>query len=218
MIMFCRSRSKHPLDKVESFFWRSKWRLASLAIRFLSGFTLPVFTNVECSFIRFFVLFVVKLRKDHYTTKMMSTESEQTVRAKSSYEIVEKCLLQPQEPFSKNCNNTGQSIKQKGRKRKQQNMMEKEETVPLDDKAREENMASKKQRKSEKRPIPSIRFDPSLGHLPSIDKSSLKRCKYEGCPNINFKSYVFCKTCGVHLCFCIQSGRNCFADFHTIKN
>lgn len=218
--MFCRSRSKHPLDKVESFFWRSKWRLASLAIRFLSGFTLPVFTNVECLLIRFLVLFVVKLRKTQCTTKMMSTESKQPVRVKSSYKIVEKCLLQSQETVSNNCthDNTAQSIKQKGRKRKQQNMMEKEETVPLDDKAREENMTSKKQRKSEKRPIPSIRFNPSLGHLPSIDKSSLKRCKYEGCPNINFKSYVFCTTCRVHLCFCIQSGRNCFADFHTIKN
>lgn len=86
-----------------------------------------------------------------------------------------------------------------------------------DDVAPNENIAPKKERKSEKRPTPSIRFDYSLGHFPIIDKSRKVRCKYEGCPNTNFKSYVSCSICNVHLCFCVEADRNCFTDFHKIK-
>lgn len=114
-------------------------------------------------------------------------------------------------------NDNYQSIMHKGRKRALKTIIEKNETVQENDGSKEEDIATKKQRKSEKRPIPSIRFDFSLGHLPSIDKSRKVRCKYEGCPNSNFKSYVLCSTCDVHLCFCIEANRNCFAEYHKIK-
>lgn len=106
--------------------------------------------------------------------------------------------------------------KQKGRKRTLQNKVVGKETVQTKDESDDENMLLKKRRKTEKRQIPSIRFNPSLGHLPSIDKSGLVRCKYEGCPKKDFKSYVLCSTCGVHLCFCVESNRNCFAEYHSI--
>lgn len=78
----------------------------------------------------------------------------------------------------------------------------------------QENIAPQKQHKtSEKRPSPSIRFNYALGHLPQIDKNRLVRCKNEGCKH---KSVVYCPKCNVHLCICIASDRNCFADYHTI--
>lgn len=80
-----------------------------------------------------------------------------------------------------------------------------------------QNIAQKKQRKSEKKPDSSIRFDYSLGHFPLIDKSRAVRCKNDNCKNkkCDKKTFVSCSICDVHLCCCIIENRNCFTDFHT---
>lgn len=78
----------------------------------------------------------------------------------------------------------------------------------------QENVAPKKRQKSsEKKPKSSVQFNPSLKHLPKIDKSRLVRCKNAGCPH---KTHILCPVCSVHLCICIKSSRNCFTDYHTI--
>lgn len=147
------------------------------------------------------------------------TESSKPDQAATDAFVDEKSLellpqLQQQEVL-KTVDNIYQS-KENSRKRALQNKNEKKETVQENDGAVEENMTLKKRRKTEKRTIPSIRFNPSLGHFPSIEKSGLVRCKYEGCPKKDSKSYVLCSTCGVHLCFCVESNRNCFAAYHSI--
>lgn len=74
------------------------------------------------------------------------------------------------------------------------------------------DVASKKQHTSEKKPNELIRYDHSLGHFPQIDKSRIVRCKYEECDK---KTYVWCRVCKVHICLSVIENRNCFTDFHT---
>lgn len=76
----------------------------------------------------------------------------------------------------------------------------------------EQKMSLKRQCKSEKRPDSEVRYN-NVKHLPVIDKSSLVRCKKEGCQG---KSYVSCSHCKVSLCLNIISNRNCFKDFHEL--
>lgn len=78
----------------------------------------------------------------------------------------------------------------------------------------QENIPPKKRNQAtEKRPCPSVRFDLSLGHLPKIEKGRQVRCKNEDCIH---KTNIKCSVCGVHLCICIPSDRNCFSHFHTL--
>lgn len=102
---------------------------------------------------------------------------------------------------------------QKSRKRTLKNTDEKTISTQKED-IIQLNIAPKKQRKSEKKPNPSIRFNYSLGHFPHIDKSKSVRCKNEDCDK---KTFVSCSICQVHLCICLHDNRNCFTDFHTIK-
>lgn len=76
----------------------------------------------------------------------------------------------------------------------------------------EQKMSSKRQCKSEKRPDSKVRYC-DVKHLPVIDKSTLVRCKKEGCQG---KSYVSCSHCKVSLCLNITNNRNCFKDFHEL--
>lgn len=100
-----------------------------------------------------------------------------------------------------------QNIKQKGRKRKIENISEEIDIVQIE-------KVPKKNHKSEKRPDPSIRFNYSLGHFPRIDKSRAVRCKHIGCDK---KTFVSCPICEVHLCLCVIENRICFTDFHIEK-
>lgn len=110
-------------------------------------------------------------------------------------------------------NNSYQQIKHKGRKRTLKNIVE-NEVIVKDEDIFEEDIAPKKQRKSEKRPDLSIRLNYSLGHFPYIDKSKLVRCKNSECDK---KTYTFCDVCKVHLCINVVENRNCFTDFHKIS-
>lgn len=72
--------------------------------------------------------------------------------------------------------------------------------------------------KKEKMPVTSVRFS-KQPHFPMFDDPTQGRkgiiCKKEGC---GMPSPVYCETCGVHLCFIPgKKNRNCFRDFHLIK-
>lgn len=68
-------------------------------------------------------------------------------------------------------------------------------------------------RKSEKKPRFPERYD-QIAHFPLIKKTNQVRCKNNGCKE---RTFVYCSKCNVHLCFNIVKDRNCFTDFHTIK-
>lgn len=68
----------------------------------------------------------------------------------------------------------------------------------------------KKRNKTEKRPPNKVRYD-TINHFPKIDKSHAVRCKNEDC---NFKTFMLCMKCKVHLC--LVDERNCFTQFHFI--
>lgn len=76
----------------------------------------------------------------------------------------------------------------------------------------QDDSVPKKRAKTEKRPLPSLRFD-QIGHFPQIDKARLARCKNDRCDK---KSYIVCSKCNIHLCLSISENRNCFTRFHTI--
>lgn len=78
----------------------------------------------------------------------------------------------------------------------------------------QEDVHTNKRSKTERKPLPSIRFD-GRDHLPQIDKSRQVRCKLETCDGK--KTYVFCPKCNVHLCFNVIEGRNCFTVFHKLE-
>lgn len=110
--------------------------------------------------------------------------------------------------------NSTQNINQTNRKRRNLQKTSKENHTKHGNSAYDDDVDSKKRRKTEKRPLPSIRFNLSLGHLPEMDKNVKVRCKNEECDK---KTYVFCPICDVHLCFCINDERNCFSSFHKLK-
>lgn len=75
-----------------------------------------------------------------------------------------------------------------------------------------EDGPANKRKRNEKMPHASKRYD-RTDHLPDIDrKSNPVRCKNDDC---NYKTYIFCKKCDVHLC--LVDGRNCFLNFHTLN-
>lgn len=95
-----------------------------------------------------------------------------------------------------------------------QEMNKKKSLKRLQDMVQGGDSILKKRPKSEKLPVPSVRFD-NMNHLPKIDKTRQVRCKNESCKNK--KTYIFCSKCQVHLCICVVENRNCFEEFHTIN-
>lgn len=154
---------------------------------------------------------LVKWRKNSYSTKIKTNEASDSIEDQLSEEKTTEPL--PTEDISTKIDavtdDNHRNIKQNNRKRKIKNVSEEEHTV-------QEKVVPKKQRKSEKRPDPSIRFDYSLGHFPRIDKDRTVRCKHKqnGCKQ---KTFIFCSVCKVHLCLCVVENRNCFTDFHIKK-
>lgn len=141
--------------------------------------------------------------------KKIQTVHEDDEVEQESVALIEECKAEK---------SPAQIVKQNRRKRLSKKVFEKKQTVCEDNEAEEENQAPNKRRKTEKNPVPTTRFNPSLGHLPRIDKTRLVRCKFEGCPKKDAKSYISCPTCNVHLCLSVESNRNCFAKYHTIKD
>jgi len=80
----------------------------------------------------------------------------------------------------------------------------------------EENapISQQKGKRHQATPIPGVSVrTTAAAHLPEVvDLKNPMRCRVKGCSG---KSCVQCVTCNVFLC--LQSGRNCYAAFHTGK-
>lgn len=133
--------------------------------------------------------------------------NEQLIKKKSA-----KYLPNSRENLSKT--NAARNINQISGKRRKLQENPKEKHTARENPGNDDDVASKKRRKTEKKPLPSIRFNLSLGHFPEMDKSGKIRCKNEECDK---KTFVFCPICDVHLCFCLNDERNCCSSFHKLE-
>lgn len=150
-----------------------------------------------------------------YSTTVKTSDANNLNNDQQVEENISELSPQTKEVETK-VNATGisyRNIKQKGPKRTSEKVTAKR-GLNLKREAVRKDIVPKKQRKSEKRPDSSIRYNYSLGHLPHIDKSRYVRCKNEWCEQ---KTCVSCGVCDVHLCFSIIDNRNCFTDFHIEK-
>lgn len=159
-----------------------------------------------------FCIILVKWEEDLISTKMKKTDAS---NSNNDQNVGGKVLPQTKADVTKVnlTDNNSRNIKQRGRKRVLENIAVKG-VLTQEENTVQKDVAPKKQRKSEKRPDSSTRFDYSLGHFPHIDKSRAVRCKNNKCDK---KTFVYCPICEVHLCCCIIENRNCFTDFHTDK-
>lgn len=157
----------------------------------------------------------VKWKKKCYITKTRTTDESNSI----SNQLVNVDISESQPPSEHdgklNADETVEETDEKYSNSNKKVEKKKRQLMSKSDRLRKEE-PPKKQQKSEKKPNTSVRFDYSLGHFPSIDKSKQVRCKNAKCDK---KTFVFCSICNVHLCLCVQENRNCFADFHIkIKN